>query len=93
MKGFIIGVVVLGICVIGFGFYRGWFVLSSPTPQDGSNKVNVNMATDKDKIQEDVDTVKDKASDLTGNSDDEKPNTVEQPDKEAEPIGVTPENE
>ncbi|HUG18054.1 MAG TPA: hypothetical protein VMM56_03710 [Planctomycetaceae bacterium] len=93
MKGFIIGVVVLGICVMVFGFYRGWFVLSSPTPDDGSNKVNVNMATDKDKIQEDVDTVKDKASELTGNSSDEEPETVDQQGREVEPIGVNPQNE
>lgn len=92
MKGFIIGVVLLGLCVIGFGFYRGWFVMSSPTPEAGSDKVSVEMTTDKGKVKEDVEAVKEKASELTGNSTDSKPETEAQPIEEAEPNGVTPNN-
>jgi len=58
---------VLAICVVGFGFYRGWFALSSPSPAAGSNDVNVNLATDTDKMKADAETVKDKAAELTGN--------------------------
>jgi hypothetical protein len=60
--------IVVAICVVGFGFYRGWFALSSPSPDAGSNKVNINLATDTDKMREDAKTVKDKAAELTGNA-------------------------
>jgi hypothetical protein len=68
MKKVIAVIVVLGVCAVGFGFYRGWFALSSPSPTAGSNEVNVNLATDTDKMKEDVQTVKDKAAELTGSS-------------------------
>jgi hypothetical protein len=57
--------VVLAILVVGFGFYRGWFTLSSPSPADG-DKVNVNLTVDRDKMKEDAETVKKKTTDLTG---------------------------
>lgn len=66
MKRFYAVVIVLAICVVGFGFYRGWFVLSSPSPTEGSNQVNINLATDQDKMKDDVEIVKDKAAELTG---------------------------
>lgn len=56
----------LAILVVGFGFYRGWFALSSPSPTAGSNQVNVNLATDTDKIKRDGEAVKNKAAELTG---------------------------
>lgn len=59
--------IVLAICVVGFGFYRGWFALSSPSPTAGSNEVNINLAADPDKMKEDAETIKDKAAELTGN--------------------------
>ena len=59
--------IVLAICAVGIGFYRGWFTLSSPSPAVESNEVNVNLATHTDKMKEDVETVKDKAAELTGN--------------------------
>ena len=58
--------VVLVLCVVGVGFYRGWFALSSPTRDTESNKVNVNLSMDGDKVTEDVETVKDKTAELTG---------------------------
>jgi hypothetical protein len=58
--------VVLAILAVGLGFYRGWFALSSPAPEAGSSKVNVNLATDPDKMKQDVQTAKDKATELTG---------------------------
>ncbi len=66
MKQFFAIVIVLAICLVGFGFYRGWFVLSSPSSTDGSNQVNINLATDQDKMKDDVEIVKDKAAALTG---------------------------
>ena len=66
-------VIVLAICVIGFGFYRGWFALSSPSPAAGSDQVNVNLATDTGQMKDDADAVKDKAAELTGNAAEETP--------------------
>ena len=57
--------IVLVVCVVAFGFYRGWFAVSSPAPDKGGNKVNVNLTMDKGKIQEDAQTVKQKATELT----------------------------
>ena len=67
MKGrnVLVLLLVLTVGVVGFGFYRGWFVLSSPSPATGSNEVNINLATDTDKMREDAETVKDKATELT----------------------------
>lgn len=56
--------VVVVLLLIGVGFYRGWFALSSPADQD-SNKVNVSLTVDGDKVQEDADAVKEKTTELT----------------------------
>jgi hypothetical protein len=58
--------VVFVLCVVGFGFYRGWFALSSPSRDTESNKVNINLSMDGDKVKEDAETVKDKTAELTG---------------------------
>ena len=57
--------VVLLICVVALGFYRGWFTLSNGSPDAVSNKVNVNLTVDRDKMQEDAQTVKDRATELS----------------------------
>ena len=58
--------IAIAILVVGLGFYRGWFALSSPAPDAGSNKVNINLATDPDKMKQDANIVTDKATELTG---------------------------
>jgi hypothetical protein len=62
---------VVAILVVGLGFYRGWFAFSSPAPDVGSNTVNVNLATDPDKMKQDAEMVKDKATELTGGVTDD----------------------
>jgi hypothetical protein len=64
-------VLVLVICVVGFGFYRGWFALSSSNVDKGSNKVNVNLTMDGNKMQEDAATVQSKTAELTGGAKNE----------------------
>lgn len=64
MKRWFAVVIVLVFLVVGLGFYRGWFVLSSPDADKESNKVNVNLSLDKGKIQEDAELVKNKAAKL-----------------------------
>lgn len=66
MKRFIAVVVVVAPLVIGVGFYRGWFAVSSSDADKASNKVNVNLTVDRDKIEEDAEAVKIKTAELTG---------------------------
>jgi len=47
--------------VAGFGFYRGWFHLTSDRSAD---KSNVTLTVDKDKIQQDKNAASEKARDL-----------------------------
>jgi hypothetical protein len=61
---------VLLVGVAALGFYRGWFALSSRSPEAGSNKVNVNLTVDRDKMQEDAEAVKSRAAELTGKATD-----------------------
>ena len=56
--------IVLAVCMIGVGFYRGWFVLSGHTRDTGSHKVDVKLTVDTDKMKEDAESVQDKAKKL-----------------------------
>ncbi|HEY3242430.1 MAG TPA: hypothetical protein VGM03_03680 [Phycisphaerae bacterium] len=51
---------VLALCVVGFGFYRGWFALSGPNRDTQTNKININLAVDPDQMKQDAAQVKDK---------------------------------
>ena len=55
---------VVFVCVIAVGFYRGWFSMSSRSGDAGRNKVDVNLTVDRDKIQEDAESVKKKTTEL-----------------------------
>jgi hypothetical protein len=65
MKRAVVVLFVLVLGVVAFGFYRGWFAFSSHDADDGTNKVNVNLTVDRDKMQEDAETVKQKTTELT----------------------------
>lgn len=54
------------VCVVAFGFYRGWFTVSSPGADKKNNKVDVNLTVDRAKIEKDAETVKKKATEITG---------------------------
>ena len=58
-------VIVLAMCAIGVGFYRGWFAVSSSRYVEG-HKVNVNLTVDEDKMKQDGEKVKEKTKELTG---------------------------
>jgi hypothetical protein len=64
-----VGVLLIG--VVAVGFYRGWFTLSTRSPEAGSNKVNVNLTMDRDKMQEDAQSVKDRTAQLAGKVTDQ----------------------
>jgi hypothetical protein len=80
MKRLYAVVIVLALVVIGVGFYRGWFALSSSTADQGNNKVNVNLTVDPDKMKEDAEAVKEKTAELTGQAKE----TANQPGKQTE---------
>jgi len=69
--------IVLVLLIVGFGFYRGWFALSSSNADKGSSKVNVNLTVDRDKIEKDAQTVKTKATELTGSVTDQNTKPVD----------------
>jgi hypothetical protein len=58
MKKFCSFLIVLAFIVVGLGFYRGWFTLSGSREAE-SQKVDVNLKVDPDKVKADAETVKD----------------------------------
>ena len=73
MRSLIKVLAVLLICLVGIGFYRGWFSLTSPKPDARGNKgdkVNVNLSVDEGKIKSDVkkagEKVKEEIKELEG---------------------------
>jgi hypothetical protein len=61
---------VLALCTVGAGFYRGWFVLSSQSADSESKKVRVNLTVDPDKVKGDAETVERKAAELAERATD-----------------------
>ena len=59
---------IVTLCAIGFGFYRGWFDVSSHSRETQGNKVDVTLTVDPDKVKEDATKVKEK---LAGKATDE----------------------
>ena len=53
--------VVVGACIVGLGFYQGWFHVGS-NKADG--KSNVTLSMDTDKFQEDKQTAEEKVQDV-----------------------------
>lgn len=52
-------VLVLAICLVAIGFYRGWFTFSSRGVEAGSSKVDLQLTVDTDKVKDDADRVRD----------------------------------
>ena len=42
------------ICILAVGFYLGWFTFSRPSPDPQSNKVNINVSVDENKVRSDL---------------------------------------
>lgn len=64
MKAVVGVVVVLLVCVIGLGFYQGWWAVETNTDDTQSaRKVDVSLTIDKDKAQQDLDDASQAASD------------------------------
>ena len=50
--------IILVICLVGIGIWRGWFSLLSSSGNPEKDKVNVGVSVDKGKIREDVQKAK-----------------------------------
>ena len=71
MNRFLAVLFVLVICLGGVGLYRGWFSTETNT---SDHKTNVNLSVDREKIQEDMNSLKKKTEAVT-----EKKEPVTQP--------------
>jgi predicted negative regulator of RcsB-dependent stress response len=61
MRGFLTVLVVLAICIVGVGLYRGWFQVSTEKKDE---KPTVSFSVDQEKIKADEEKVKEKVQDL-----------------------------
>jgi hypothetical protein len=66
MRSLIKVLAVLLLCLVGIGFYRGWFSLSSSKPDAEGKKVNVTVSVDKGKMKSDVEKAKEKVKEEVG---------------------------
>ncbi len=60
MFSFIWKLIVLAICLVGIGIYRGWFTFSSPSRDPAGDKVNINVSVDGRRIDADAQKVEQK---------------------------------
>lgn len=67
MRKFLGTLVILAAIVVGVGFYRGWFDVST---DDQSSETNVELKIDKDKIKQDAEAASEKARELTSQNND-----------------------
>ena len=80
MKWLLTFLFVLLLCGIGVGFARGWFAVSK-APDTGSNKVDIKMTVDPDKMKADTEKVSEKVKGLPENIKKEAEKSGEHEDK------------
>jgi predicted negative regulator of RcsB-dependent stress response len=61
MKGFLTLLVLVALCLLGVGLYRGWFSVSTEKKDE---KPTVSFSVDQEKIKEDEEKAKKKLQDL-----------------------------
>jgi hypothetical protein len=54
--------IILVICLVGIGIWRGWFSFSISSGDTEKDKVNVGVSVDKGKMKEDVQKAKTKVA-------------------------------
>ena len=54
----------LAVCLIGVGFWRGWFTFSSAPASPGGNQENFELSINRDKIKADAAALEKDAADL-----------------------------
>ena len=74
----IFGVLFLSLLLLaGFGFYRGWFSMSTGDGNAGGQKTEVNLTVDREKMNADADAVKNQAQKLTGEAREKASDLIE----------------
>ena len=61
-------VLALTLCLTGIGFVRGWFVVTTPSSEQG-HQVNINLKVDKDKVEQDAEAFKQKTTELANRAE------------------------
>jgi hypothetical protein len=74
----------LVIILVVAGFVRGWFVWTNTTKVPESNKVDVNIRVDPDKIEEDAEEIKEKVEELEEKFTDEPRDNVPRREQDEE---------
>lgn len=74
--------IVLLLIIVIVGFSRGWFTLSGSREAVG-RKVDVHLTVDPDKVNQDAETVKETAKELTGKTKANSENLGNQPNDNA----------
>jgi hypothetical protein len=69
MRKFLLVLVLLTACVIGVGFYLGWFGIS--TARDTAGKTGVNLMINQDKIKSDTERARQKAREVVNRGADQ----------------------
>ena len=64
------------VMVIGTGFFRGWFVLSSTPGSAVDNKLDIHLTVDPDKVQDDASKIKQSVKDQAHDFSETKPDSV-----------------
>jgi hypothetical protein len=86
MKRFLIGLVLVGVCIAGVGLYRGWFQVTS---QAAADQRNVTFSADSNKIKGDekkaIQGVKDLGNHVSGKSGAPTEKTKDQADPPVQP--------
>lgn len=60
MRSLLKVLIVVLVCLVGIGLYRGWFSLSRSSPDAAGDKVDVTVSVDKGKMKSDVKKAKEK---------------------------------
>jgi hypothetical protein len=64
MRGFLAVLILLVVGIVGLGFYRGWFQVSTGS---AGGKSNATITVDQDKIKADQEKLKKQAQDVAKN--------------------------
>ncbi len=70
MRKFLGTLVILAIIVAAVGYYRGWYDVST---NDRPGETNIEMTIDKDKIKQDAEAARQKASEFAADHSGERP--------------------
>jgi uncharacterized protein YlxW (UPF0749 family) len=81
MKRFLIGLMIVVVCVAGVGLYRGWFQVTSEAAAD---QRNVTLSADATKIKADEKRVAEKVKSLGNQVKDKSVAPTEKSDEQAE---------